>query len=173
MNGVRRDSGFRRIGFLVVLLLSAVSLRADPIVVGEGPPQLGVVIPIVFAVLVEAVCVLLILRCWRRPRLFILWLMGMHLLTYPLFLGLLWLSYGLHPALGVAMGEALIVFAEGGLIYLICRFFSSAKSELPIPSISRSLFASFIGNICSAAAFPLLMLLYGFIASSIGASNLD
>ena len=169
MNGVMRDSGVRRIGFLAVLLLSAVSLKADPIAVGEGLPQLGVVIPIVFAVLAEAICILLILRRWRRPRLFILWLMGMHLLTYPLFLGWLWLSYGLHPALGVAIGEAMIVFVEGGLIYLICRFLSSAKSELPLPSISRSLFASFIGNICSAGAFPLLMLLYGFIVSSIGA----
>ncbi len=169
MNGVMRDSSFRCIGFLVVLLLSAVSLKADPIVVGEGPPRSEVVIPIILAVLLEAICVLLILQRWRRPRLFILWLMGMHLLTYPLFLGLLWLSYGLHPALGVAIGEALIVFVEGGLIYLICRFLSSRKSELPVPSISKSLFASLIGNICSAAAFPLLMMLYGFIASSIGA----
>ena len=143
------------------------------IAVGEGPPQLGVVVPIVLAILLEAICILLMLRRWRRPPLFILWLMVMHLLTYPLFLGLLWLSYGLHPALGVTMGEGLIVLIEGGLIYLMCRFLSSRKSELPVPSISRSLFASLIGNICSAVAFPLLMMLYGWIASSMAGSNMD
>jgi hypothetical protein len=173
MNGIIRHGGFRRLGFVVFLLLSAVSLKADPIVVGEGPPQLGVVIPIVLAVLLEAICVLLMLRRWRRPFLFILWLMGMHLLTYPLFLGWLWLSYGLHPALGVTLGEGLIVLIEGGLIYLMCRFLSSRKSELAVPSISRSLFASLVGNICSAAAFPILMMLYGWIASSVVGSSLD
>ena len=177
MNGVMRDSGVRRIGFLAVLLLSAVSLKADPIAVGEGLPQLGVVIPIVFAVLAEAICVLLILWRWRRPRLFILWLMGMHLLTYPLFLGWLWLSYGLHPALGVAIGEAMIVFVEGGLIYLLCRFLASAKSESPVPSIFKSLFASLIGNICSAVAFPFLMIacngIASWVAHSIAASGSD
>src|SRR5208282_4099114 len=121
MNGVMRDCSVRRIGFLAVLLLSAVSLKADPIDINEMPVfQSGTFIPITLAILAEAICVRLLLQRWRRPGLFILWLMGMHLLTYPLLLGLLWLSYGLHPALGVAMGEGLIVLIEGGLIYLIC-----------------------------------------------------
>ena len=173
MNGIIRDGGFRRFGFAAVLLFSVVSLKADPMVVGEGSPQLQVVIPVAIAILLEAICVLLMLRRWRRPPVFILWLMVMHLLTYPLFLGLLWLSYGLHPVLGMTMGEGLIVLIEGGLIYLMCRFLSFRKSELAVPSISRTLFASLIGNICSAAAFPVLMMLYGWIASSMVATNFE
>jgi hypothetical protein len=113
------------------------------------------------------------LRRWRRPPVFILWLMIMHLITYPLFLGLLWLSYGLHPALGVTLAEGLIVLIEGGLIWIICRFLSSTKLELPVPSITRSLFASLIGNICSAAAFPLLLMLYARIVSLVVGSSMD
>jgi hypothetical protein len=167
MNGMRY-SGVHRIGFLAVLLLSVVSLKANPISAEETPVfQLGIIIPITLAILSEAICIRLLLRRWRRPGLLIPWLMVMHLLTYPLFLGWLWFSYGLHPALGVALGEGLIVLVEGGLIYLICRFLASAKSKLPVPSIARCMFASLIGNICSAAAFPLLMMLYGLIASAI------
>src|SRR5208337_1927983 len=91
MNGIIRHGGTCRWGFLAVLLLSAISLKADPVVVGEGPPRLEVVVPVVLAVLAEAVCIRLLLRRWRKPGLFLLWLMGMHLLTYPLFLGALWL----------------------------------------------------------------------------------
>lgn len=173
MNGLNRHGFVRMIGLVVVLLLSAISLRADPISPGEEPLVLTVFIPITLAILLEAICVALILRRWRRPRLFILWLLGMHLLTYPLLLGILWLSYGMHPAFGVALGEGTIVLVEGGLIYLMCRYLSSRKSELAVPSISRSLFASLIGNICSAAAFPLLMMLYAWIVSSVVGSSLD
>jgi hypothetical protein len=167
MNEIRRNNCICRYGFVVALLLSTISLKADPIEVGESPPSLGTFIPITLAILIEAVCILLILRCSRRPRLFILWLLGMHALTYPLFLGWLWFSYGLHPVLAVTIGEGAIVLIEGSLIYLICRFLSSAKSELPTPSIPKSLFASLIGNICSVIAFPLLTMLYGFIVNSI------
>ena len=173
MNGNLRDGCFHRLGFMAMLMLSLISMKADPISVGENPLEHTVFIPITLAVLLEAICIGLILRCSRRPRFFILWLMGMHLLTYPLFLGWLWLSYGTHPAFALALGEGLIVLIEGSLIYLICRFCSSAKSELPVPSISKSLLASLIGNACSAAAFPLLMMLYAFIVSSMGSSNLD
>jgi hypothetical protein len=43
----------------------------------------------------------------------------------------------------------------------------SAKSEMPLPSVSKSLFASLAGNVCSAVAFPLLMILVGWIVFSI------
>ena len=170
MNGSLQSGILRRMGFVVVLMLSIVSLKANPISDDEGPLALIVFIPITLAILLEAICVSLILLRSRTPRLFILWLMGMHLLTYPAFLGLLWLSIGLHPALAVAMGEGLIVLTEGGLIYLLCRFAPSAKPGLPLPSASKSLFASLIGNICSAVVFPLLMILYGLIASFIEAA---
>jgi hypothetical protein len=171
MNGVRIN-GVRRLGLLAMLLLSTIPLKADPIVLGEGPPRHEAVVPVILAVLVEAICIRLLLRRWRHPGLFILWLMAMHLFTYPLFLGVLWLSYGSYPAFGVALGEGTIVLVEGGLIYLVCRFFASAKSPLPVPSIAKSLLASLIGNFCSAAAFPLLLLLYVYLASAMGASVL-
>jgi hypothetical protein len=167
MNEIRRNNFVCRYGFVAALLLSTISLKADPIEVGESPPSLGTLIPITLAILIEAVCILSILRRSRRPRLLIFWLLGMHALTYPLFLGWLWFSYGLHPVLAVAIGEGAIVLIEGSLIYLICRFLSFDKSELPSPSISKSLFASLIGNICSAVAFPLLMMLYGHIFNTI------
>ncbi|MGA2801056.1 MAG: hypothetical protein ABSE97_01580 [Verrucomicrobiota bacterium] len=155
MNGV-----IHRVGFLAVLLLLAVSLKANPISVNEGPVSLGIIVPVTLAILAEAVCILLLLRRWRTPHFFLLCLMGMHLLTYPVFLGLLWLSEGLRPAFAVAMGEGLIVLIEGGLIYLLCRFAPSAKVSFPMPSFLKCLFASLVGNVCSVAVFPLLMILH-------------
>ncbi len=168
MKSITRHGVPRRLGFLAVLLASAVSLKADPIDVNAEPIfEVGTIISIALAILLEAICICLLLRHWRTPRLFILWLVGMHLITYPIFLGLLWLSVGAHPALAVATGEGLIVLIEGGLIYLMCRFPPSAKSGLPVPSISKSLFVSLIGNICSAAAFPLVTMLTTWLAYTI------
>lgn len=163
MNGIHQNSRFRRWGVVAAFLLSAMSLKADPVAMpgpGESPIRFATFIPITLAILLEAICVLLILRRWRKPRLFLLWLLGMHVFTYPLFLGWLWLCYGIHPALAAATGEGVIVLVEGGLIFLMCRFLSSRKSPLAVPSIGKSLFASLMGNICSAAAFPLLLLLF-------------
>ena len=170
MNGVIRDGGIRRLGLVAALLLSAVSLKADPIDITQEPIRNVAIYLGVLAILAEAVCISLLLRRWRRPRFFILWLMGMHLLTYPVFLGFLWLAEAVRLALAVATGEGLIVLIEGSLIYLMCRFLSSRKSELAVPSISRSLFASLVGNVCSVVTFPLLMMFYGWIAFSIDAA---
>jgi hypothetical protein len=125
---------------------------------GLVPPT--VTVTVVLAILLEAVCIWLILRKWRHPRFFILWLMGMHLLTYPIFLGWLWLGYTVRPVVAATVGEGFIVLLEGALIYLMCRYLSSRKSQLAVPSLSRSLLASLAGNICSAAMFPVLMVLY-------------
>jgi hypothetical protein len=168
MNGNPRYGGLRGLGSLAVLALSTVSLKANPINPGASPVfELGTVTGITLAILAEAICIMLLLRRWRTPRWFLLWLMAMHLVTYPIFLGLLWLSSGKPPVLSVAVGEGLIVLIEGGLIYLLCRFAPSAKSEMPLPSVSKSLFVSLAGNVCSAVAFPLLMMLSGWIAFSI------
>jgi hypothetical protein len=168
MNGNVHHSRLRSLGFLAVLLLSAVSLKADPINPASSPIfEFGTITSITLAILAEAGCIMLLLRRWRTPRLFLLWLMAMHLVTYPIFLGLLWLSSGKPPVLSVAVGEGLVVLIEGSLIYLMCRFAPSAKSEMPLPSVSKSLLASLAGNICSAVAFPLLMILVGWIVFSI------
>jgi hypothetical protein len=173
MNGLNRHRVIRLFGFMLALLFSAMSVKANPISPGEEPLAFVVCIPITLAILLEAICVWLLLRRWRKPPLFILWLVGMHLLTYPLSLGLLWLLYGSQPVFAVMLGEATIVLVEGGLIYLLCRFISSRQSLLPVPTISRSLFASLIGNICSAATYPLLLWLFGLILSAVMPADLD
>jgi len=104
MNGMRY-SGVHRIGFLAVLLLSVVSLKANPISAEETPVfQLGIIIPITLAILSEAICIRLLLRRWRRPGLLIPWLMVMHLLTYPLFLGWLWFFLRITSSFGRGVG---------------------------------------------------------------------
>jgi len=82
--------------------------------------------------------------------------------TYPLFLSLVWLAISLQPTLAVATGEGAIVVIEGALIYLICRYAPSAKAGQPAPSIFKSIFASLVGNACSVAAFPLLVMAVGW-----------
>ncbi|HTV43265.1 MAG TPA: hypothetical protein VMF08_22060 [Candidatus Sulfotelmatobacter sp.] len=168
MTGAIRNNGVRHTGWVAALLFSTACVKADPIPVSvvEPGPSPFVITAVVLAILLEAVCISLILRRWRRPRLFILWLMGMHLLTYPIFLGWLWLTYGMQPTVMAVAGEGLIVLLEGSLIYLICRFISSRKSPLAAPSLSRSLLASLLGNICSAAVFPLLVMLFRMVAGT-------
>ena len=163
MTGVNRDGNLRSLGIVAVLLLSALPLLADPItdIHEESLLQLSTIISVTAAILVEAGCVWWLLRRWRTPCLFVLWIMGMRLVTYPLFLSLVWFGIHLQPALAVAMGEGVIVVIEGSLIYLICRYAPSAKARQTAPSIFKVLFASLAGNACSAAAFPLLVRVVG------------
>ncbi len=117
-----------------------------------------------FAIFLEAVCLLLLLRRFHKPRFFILWILGLHLITYPTFLGLLWLFQNLRPAFAVLLGEGSIVIIEGILVFLICHFIGSPKSGASRPSLLRCLLASLAGNFVSAAAFPALLALYEHFA---------
>jgi hypothetical protein len=150
----------RWLGVLAVLILSCASAWANPISLPEKSitPEISFVIG--FAILLEVICIWWILRRSRRPRFFILWLVAMHLITYPAFLGLLWRLDEVRPAFAVGLGEGLVVAVEGSLIYLICRFMPSAKSELAAPSVAKCWWASLIGNILSAIAFPILLGIY-------------
>lgn len=156
----------RWFGVVAAVVFLATSASANPISLPEKPMTAEISFTIAFAILLEVICIWLILRRFRRPRFFILWLIGMHLLTYPSFLGVLWLLQDMRPAFAAASGEGLVVLVEGILIYLICRFAPPAKSELTAPSIAKCWLASFIGNICSVAAFPLLLATYEYIVSS-------
>ena len=163
----------RRIAFLAAMFFSAVSAQADPLPMPAPVPMswtessLRIGIPI----LLEAVCVVLLLRRVRTPRFFILWILAMHVLTYPLFRFMLVefdrLSFYRHlvSALSflisrrltgsvsfyvrIAIPEVLIIFIEGSLIYLMCRFVPSRTSTLRIPSIPKCWAVSLAGNICS------------------------
>jgi len=151
---------FRRFWILAAMLLSIVPARANPIELPEKSitPEVSMVIG--GAILLEVVCVWWMLRHTRRPRFFVLWLAGMHLITYPAFLGVLWLLQEMRPALAVAIGEGLVVVVEGVFIYLLCRFVVSAKPGITAPSLAKCWLASLIGNVCSAVAFPFLLALY-------------
>ena len=150
-----------RLGILVALMLAADSTLANPVDLPEKPvtPELSWMIGI--AILIEAICVWWMLLRFRRPRFFIVWLLVMHLFTYPGFLGLLWRLYDLRPAFAVGLGEGLVVVIEGALIYLMCRLSPAAKPGLTTPSMARCWLASLVGNLCSAAAFPLLCMIFG------------
>ena len=148
------------------LLFFTFILRADPISVPEKPVTLEISFLIVFAILLEALCILFLLRRFRKPRFLILWILGLHLVTYPVFIGLLWSFQNMRPAFAAALGESLIVIIEGTLIYLICRYVP-AKQNLPIASLIRCWLISLAGNACSLIAFPLLMNLYDFISQTL------
>jgi hypothetical protein len=163
---MKTQSYIRRLGFLAATFLSVVSASADPIELPEKPITSEITILISLAIFLEAVCILLILRRSQKPRFFILWLIGIHLFTYPAFLGFLCLEQNMRPAFAAGIGEGLVMLVEGILIYLICRFIPSAKSDLTAPSIIKCLLASLIGNIISAAAFPVLIAIQDRFASN-------
>jgi hypothetical protein len=142
--------------FLAALFLGAFSAHANPIEIPEKSLTPELTCLIAFSILLEAACVLFLLRHFRRPFLFILWILALHLITYPVFLAIVWLLSDLRPALTVALGEGLIVVIEGALIYLICRFLP-AKRILPTASPLRCWLVSLAGNACSLIAFPLLI----------------
>ena len=77
----------RRLGILAAMLLSVVSARANPIELPEKSITPEVSLVIGGAILLEVICIWLVLRRARRPRFFVLWLAGLHLITYPAFLG--------------------------------------------------------------------------------------
>jgi len=161
-NKMKKQNPFRRVGIFIGLFLCAFSLQANPISIPEKPLTPEIAFLISFSILLEATCILLLLRRFRKPRFFILWLLGLHLITYPAFLGFLWLFQDMRPALAVASGEGLVVMIEGTLIYWICRH-APTKQNLPMASLFRCWLASLAGNTCSLIAFPLLMNLCDFI----------
>jgi hypothetical protein len=157
---------FRPLVILVAVMLSVVTVQANPIEMPERSITPEVSLVIGGAILLEVICVWFVLRRARRPRFFVFWLAGMHLITYPAFLGVLWMLQDLRPASAVAVGEGLVVVVEGIIIYLICRYAVPAKPKISAPSMAKCWLASLIGNICSAAAFPVLLTMFKIIGRS-------
>jgi hypothetical protein len=165
-NHNRLTACVRHLGFLAAMMFSVASANADPIEMPERSITPEITFLIGFSILLEATCILVLLRRFRKPRLFILWLLGLHLFTYPAFLGFLWRFQDMRPAFAVAIGEGLIMLIEGSLIYCLCRFLPPAKPGLATASVFKCWLASIIGNACSAAAFPLFLTIYEHIAPS-------
>jgi len=152
-----KNSAFgARVGLTGAAFLAARAVWANPISVPEKPVAPEIAFLLGAAILVEVACVWTILRRRRKPRFFVLWLIGMHGLTYPGFLGLLSALDDLRPISAALIGELAVVVLEGAAIFLLCRLVRPRNSELPEPSALRCWLASLAGNICSAAAFPIL-----------------
>jgi hypothetical protein len=156
---IQNPSYIRRLGVVAAMFLFTLSLQANPISIPEKSVTPEITFLIVFSILLEAVCILFLLRRFRKPPIFILWIFGMHLLTYPAFLSFLWLLQDMRPAFAVAFGESLVVVGEGILIYLICSFVPT-KQNFPTASLFRCWLVSLAGNACSLIAFPFLTKLY-------------
>ncbi len=108
------------------------------------------------ALFLDALCVAWLLRKFHRPRYFILWVWGTHLLTFPAFVGVIWLLQPLFRYFTIGLAAGLVVLAEGKLVYQICRR-PTSLAHLPLPSVGECWFAALIGNACSLAAFWLLL----------------
>lgn len=156
----------RPLVILAVVIFPVVSAQANPIEVPEKSivPEISFLIGL--AILIEVICVWFILRRSRRPRFFILWLLGMHLITYPSFMGLLWVLQAMRPAFAVAIGEGMVVVVEGLIIYAMCWLLAPTASTLPRPPLAKCWLASFVGNVCSAVAFPVLFAVFKIIERS-------
>jgi hypothetical protein len=157
MKNSHPPSSVFRIGIAAAIFIAAFSAQANPISLPEKPvaPEISFLIPA--SILLEAFCWVFLLRKYQRPRFFIFWILGMHLFTFPAFLGLLKFLDTMRPAIAVALGETMVVLVEGYVVFLICNYIRTSRQNASLPSLLRCWLVSFAGNICSAAAFPLLV----------------
>jgi hypothetical protein len=146
----------RSLGFLAVLFCFTPGLHANPVIF-PGRVQNNVLAVYVAAVLVlEAVCAAWLLRRFRHPRFFALWILGTHLLTFPVFLGAAWLLQPLFRDFTIALAEGLVILAEGWLVCQICRR-APSPARLPPPAVGKCWYAALIANACSLMAFWVLL----------------
>ena len=151
---------FKRGGLLTLVTVVnflSLSVQANPIEMPETPVVAENAFLISTALMVEILLVWWILRRSRRPRFFVLWLIGMHIITYPAFLGLLSVLHELRPVYSVMVGEGLVVVVEGLIIYGICRLMAPVDSNQSQPSLYKCWLASLVGNLSSVVAFPFLV----------------
>lgn len=154
-----------RLCLAVAIFSTVFSVQANPISLPEKPVTPEITLLITAAILLEAICWVFLLRRFEKPRWFILWILGMHLLTFPAFLGLLRFLDTMRPAIAVALGEGLVVLVEGYLVFLICGFIRPSLKKASTPSLVRCWLVSLAGNLCSAMAFPLLAIAHDFLFS--------
>ncbi len=154
-----------RLGLVAAMFSTVFSVQANPISLPEKPVTPEITFLIAAAILLEALCWVFLLRRFQKPRWFILWILGMHLLTFPGFLGLLRFLDTMRPAIAVAVGEGLVVLVEGYLVFLICGYVRPSLKTALTPSLVRCWLVSLAGNFCSATAFPLLKIVHDFLFS--------
>lgn len=156
MKKSRAQHSIFRIGLMVAAVFVAFQMQANPIPLPEKPIASEISFLIPASILLEAICWVFLLRKFQRPRFLILWILGMHLITFPAFLGLLKFLDTMRPATAIALGETLVVLIEGYIVFLICNYVRPSRQNASPPSLLRCWLVSLAGNICSAVAFPLL-----------------
>jgi hypothetical protein len=145
-----------KVGILLLMLFNAFPALANPIPFPERPVTGPLTFSVTVAIFIEAICWTLCLRRFCRPRLFILWVLGMHLITFPAFVGLMHFLDTLRPAVAVTLGELFVVIAEGFLVFLACNYLARASQTAPAPGLLRCWVVSLLGNACSMVVFPFL-----------------
>jgi len=175
--------GLLAFAILAVLLSSACAVHADPIVYGEYSDLFYATrtpnwisgfwtgLPVIcLSILLESIFIVFLLRKFQGPRHFIFWVLGMHVLTWPMFqscfisldmltrsiylelAGLIYWnfpSYQSVSALDLGYAEIAIVAIEGGVIYLMCRYLSPKPATRPLAWLGRCMLVSLAGNAVS------------------------
>jgi len=108
------------------------------------------------ALILEAVCAAWLLRRFRHPRFFALWILGTHLLTFPVFLGAAWLLQPLFRDFTIALAEGLVILVEGWLVCQICRR-AASPARLTPPAMGECWYVALLANAGSLMAFWLLL----------------
>jgi hypothetical protein len=146
----------RSLGFLAALFGFVPSLHANPALFPGRAQNSVLAVYVAVAILLEAVCAAWLLRRFRHPRFFALWILGTHLLTFPGFLGAAWLLQPLFRDFTIALAEALVILGEGWLVCQICRRAPSPTRQPP-PAVGECWYVALIANACSLMLFWLLL----------------
>jgi hypothetical protein len=153
--------------FLSVIAVANPIVAPNSYLTGGDPNKPEVILLLAVCFFLEIACFLRVLSQSRKPRFLAVWLLAMHLVTYPAFLWwCLWLELGrsIRPAYAIGSGELLVMIVEGLLTYLICRYVPSSQSNRAFPSVLRCLLASLIGNLVSAIAPAVFRQYYGYFS---------
>ena len=111
---------------------------------------------LVVALFLEAVCAAWLLRRVRHPRFFVLWILGTHLLTFPVFLVAVWLLQSIFHDFTIALAEGLVILGEGWLVFKLCRR-AAFPVHLTPPALGQCWYVALIANACSLLVFWLLL----------------
>lgn len=146
----------RSLGFLAGWFGLVPSLHAGPAIFPGRIQNHVLAVYLAVALFLEAVCAAWLLRRVRHPRFFVLWILGTHLLTFPVFLGAVWLLQPAFRDFTVALAEALVILGEGWLVFKICRR-TAFPVHLTPPTLGECWYVALIANACSLLAFWLLL----------------
>jgi hypothetical protein len=146
----------RVLGFLVALFCFTPGLHAAPEVFPGRAQNSVLAVYVVAAIFLESVGAAWLLRGFRHPRFFVLWILGTHLLTFPLLLGAVWLLQPAFQDFTIALAEGLVILGEGWLVGQICRR-APSPARLAPPTLRECWYVVLIANACSLLAFWLLL----------------